>query len=244
MGGNRDDVIVGDAIHNLISGDPAAFVFNVPPDPPAYPAPPGGHAGNDNINTRGDGPDTVDCTGGTADVHVADAADASINCENQQRPPQCSDGIDNDSDGKADHPADPGCESAADATESPDPGGPGAKPTISGPANGGRINVKKDGSFALGRNVITCPAGSAACKVTNAVSAAKGKTKYGSRSYTLKAGAKGAARSKLTKKRLSTLRKRKTLRARVAVKVVMAGTTTSRTIRVTLKPPKRARKRR
>jgi hypothetical protein len=38
--------------------------------------------------------------------------------------PQCSDGRDNDSDGKIDHPADPGCESAADDSESPDPSPP------------------------------------------------------------------------------------------------------------------------
>ena len=35
--------------------------------------------------------------------------------------PQCSDGQDNDADGAIDYPADPGCESAADATEAPDP---------------------------------------------------------------------------------------------------------------------------
>ena len=35
--------------------------------------------------------------------------------------PQCSDGADNDSDTKIDHSADPGCESATDGSESPDP---------------------------------------------------------------------------------------------------------------------------
>jgi hypothetical protein len=34
---------------------------------------------------------------------------------------QCSDGIDNDGDGFVDYPADPGCTSASDTTESPDP---------------------------------------------------------------------------------------------------------------------------
>ena len=32
---------------------------------------------------------------------------------------ECSDGVDNDSDGKVDYPTDPGCSSAADATEGP-----------------------------------------------------------------------------------------------------------------------------
>ncbi len=35
--------------------------------------------------------------------------------------PECRDGIDNDGDGKVDHPADPGCDSPDDETESPDP---------------------------------------------------------------------------------------------------------------------------
>lgn len=35
--------------------------------------------------------------------------------------PQCSDGVDNDGDGRVDFPADPGCSSASDDSESPDP---------------------------------------------------------------------------------------------------------------------------
>jgi hypothetical protein len=35
--------------------------------------------------------------------------------------PQCADGVDNDGDGKVDYPADPGCSSATDDSESPDP---------------------------------------------------------------------------------------------------------------------------
>ena len=36
-------------------------------------------------------------------------------------PPQCSDGTDNDGDGRTDHPADAGCSSPSDDSESPDP---------------------------------------------------------------------------------------------------------------------------
>lgn len=39
--------------------------------------------------------------------------------------PQCSDGVDNDGDTKIDYPADPGCTSAADNTEAPNPSAPG-----------------------------------------------------------------------------------------------------------------------
>ena len=43
-------------------------------------------------------------------------------CDTDSTPaPQCDDGRDNDGDGKRDHPADPGCESATDDSESPDP---------------------------------------------------------------------------------------------------------------------------
>lgn len=40
--------------------------------------------------------------------------------------PQCSDGADNDMDGQTDSPSDPGCESADDDSEGPDPPAPPA----------------------------------------------------------------------------------------------------------------------
>lgn len=43
-------------------------------------------------------------------------------------PPQCSDGVDNDGDGKIDFPDDPGCESPDDDSESPDPPPPPPPP--------------------------------------------------------------------------------------------------------------------
>ncbi|MFZ2763879.1 MAG: peptidoglycan-binding domain-containing protein [Minisyncoccia bacterium] len=49
-------------------------------------------------------------------------------------PPQCDDGIDNDGDGFIDYPADPGCTSEDDNTESPNPGNPPAL-TVSLSAN-------------------------------------------------------------------------------------------------------------
>ena len=41
--------------------------------------------------------------------------------EEPEMDPQCNDGVDNDLDGLTDFPDDPGCESLADNTESPDP---------------------------------------------------------------------------------------------------------------------------
>lgn len=57
---------------------------------------------------------------------VANTNDGVFYAENKA--PQCGDGIDNDGDGKIDHPADPGCSSAADDDEvdsGDKPGGPG-----------------------------------------------------------------------------------------------------------------------
>jgi hypothetical protein len=48
--------------------------------------------------------------------------------------PQCSDGVDNDGDGKTDYPADPGCTSAADDSESPNPSSPTAPGIAAVPA--------------------------------------------------------------------------------------------------------------
>ena len=53
--------------------------------------------------------------------------------------PECSDGVDNDSDGKTDHPSDPGCASVTDDSESPDPppGGGGGTGGGGGSGSGG-----------------------------------------------------------------------------------------------------------
>jgi Ca2+-binding RTX toxin-like protein len=124
MGGHAGDTIVGSSVENLIAGDPLPPVVNVPPDPPLPPGPPGGHFGNDHITTRDASRDVIDCTEGTQDTLVADRSDAHINCEIVDVPappiPQCSDKADNDGDGKVDL-FDPGCDSASDTTEAPDP---------------------------------------------------------------------------------------------------------------------------
>ena len=48
---------------------------------------------------------------------------------------QCADKKDNDGDGKTDYPADPGCSSAGDTTESPNPTTPASPTTPKNPAN-------------------------------------------------------------------------------------------------------------
>ncbi|MGI8911283.1 MAG: G8 domain-containing protein [Rubrobacteraceae bacterium] len=67
--------------------------------------------------------------------------------------PQCADGRDNDGDGKTDHPADPGCSSVTDGSESPDPAPlPADAKLWSDPATWGGA-VPQDGA------TVTIPAG-------------------------------------------------------------------------------------
>jgi hypothetical protein len=236
MGGHADDVIVGDAVQNLISGDPQPPIINVPPDPPLPPGPPGGHFGNDHITTRDTGPDTIDCTEGSADVSIADALDAVINCENLQRP------------------AKPGEAAAQSPNLAP------AAVKISGKRSAGRVRVGRDGSLRLSKHVIACPVG-AACAVQTAVTARMtGATarkarlitkkarsrqrrtyRLGSAKYTIKAGGAAAARSRLTKKGIRGLTRLKRTRVTVTVGVTRDAKTTRKKIDVTLLAPKTAR---
>ncbi len=234
MGGHADDVIIGDAVQNLISGDPQPPIINVPPDPPLPPGPPGGHFGNDHITTRDSGPDTVDCTEGGADVSVADALDAIINCENLQRP--------------APAPAAPPASTAS------------GKVTISGKRSARSLRVSRDGSFRLTKHVIACPAG-AACAVRTSVNArmsgatarkarltnrkttSKAKRTYnlGGAKYTIKAGTKATARAKLTKKGLRALTRLKKASVTVTVRVTRDAKATTKPVLVTLLAPKATR---
>jgi F5/8 type C domain/PKD domain len=83
----------------------------------AAPAPPPAPACSNQLDDDGDG--LVDA----ADPGCVDAQD--IDEWNLGSPPQpapaCSDSQDNDADGRTDHPADTGCDSPQDGTESPDP---------------------------------------------------------------------------------------------------------------------------
>jgi hypothetical protein len=67
---------------------------------------------------------------GDAAGNVSTMATASLSTDACTPPPnpQCSDGVDNDLDGKIAYPADPGCSSATDDSESPDPPPPPPPP--------------------------------------------------------------------------------------------------------------------
>jgi hypothetical protein len=89
-----------------------------------------GGRGNDTIRAR-DGKKDIIRGGPGRDTAYVDKVDKVKGVEKEVvrgggggpggGPPQCNDGIDNDSEGAADFPDDPGCTSATDNTESPNP---------------------------------------------------------------------------------------------------------------------------
>jgi VCBS repeat-containing protein len=84
-----------------------------------------GGKGNDTIRANDGEMDKIDGGPGYDKAYV-DRVDKVKGVEKEVvrgggAPPQCNDGIDNDSEGAADFPDDPGCTSATDNTESPNP---------------------------------------------------------------------------------------------------------------------------
>lgn len=66
-------------------------------------------------------PDTDPCDRAASDPTGAPAGKCSDSVQKTWVGAECSDGVDNDNDGRTDHPEDRGCESATDQSESPDP---------------------------------------------------------------------------------------------------------------------------
>ena len=114
-------------------------------------------------------------------------------------------------------------------------GGGESLPTILAPAKA-TAKVDKKGAFKLPRTTVKCPDGSA-CKVSGKV--ASGKRGVGSGSFGLPSGAAKGVALKLTRTGLATLRKRKTLRVTVSLVVTRGTAKATRTLTVTLKPPRR-----
>jgi hypothetical protein len=98
------------------------------------------------------------------------------------------------------------------------------------------VRVDKKGAFKLPGTTVKCPAGSA-CKFSGKV--ASGKRGIGSGSFGLPGGASKAVALKLTRAGLATLRKRKSLRVTVSLVVTRGAAKATRTLTVTLKPPRR-----
>jgi hypothetical protein len=228
-GGHAADVIVGDALHNLLVGDPPPAIA-VPPNPPLPAEPSGARSGDDHITTRDGGPDTVDCAGGSGDVHVADLSDASYNCEQLDRPPS-----------RVGRPTDgAGFASAARRRASP-------RPAIierrkKRRSRGERaVTVRPDGTLRLAAVVIVCPAGSGACAVRTTVREqrlpGRDAVTLGGASYLVRPGTKARAHGKLTARGLRLLSRRRSIAATMDITAVRGSARTQRSVRVRLLRP-------
>ncbi len=78
---------------------------------------------------------------------------AAINGGSPPPVPQCSNGIDDDSDGKTDYPADPGCSSLSDDSESPDPPPASITLTATAESKGAKRRANLHWSGASGTSV-------------------------------------------------------------------------------------------
>ncbi|MBP7770649.1 MAG: peptidoglycan-binding protein [Candidatus Pacebacteria bacterium] len=107
---------------------------------PVVPPPPQCFDGIDNDN---DGKTDWDVPGGNGDPGCSTPTD-NDESDDPVVPPaaQCSDGVDNDQDGLVDYPADPGCTSADDDTESPNP-------ADTGPACSDGVDNDQDGKIDM-----------------------------------------------------------------------------------------------
>jgi Ca2+-binding RTX toxin-like protein len=132
-GGSAADTLVGNAFTNTFRGG-------------------GGNdtligEGNSDVLRGDDGDDMLFALDGAVDVvdggpasDCAESDDGMDNVVAVERPAclspppapititECADGRDNDGDGRIDHPADPGCDTALDTSESPDPATPPPPP--------------------------------------------------------------------------------------------------------------------
>lgn len=133
-------------------------------------------------------------------------------------PPQCQDGGDNDRDGKADHPADPGCADHNDGDEA-DP--PDRSPPV--------LTLSLAGTQRANANVVArASCGAEACRVRaeGTVSVAGSSRRYRLKAVSANAGAGKSAQLALKPSRTTRAVIRRALRARRTVRVRLALTAT------------------
>ena len=161
FGGRGDDLIVGNEFANVLHGGPGHDELRGGGGPDLL----AGDEGPDLLFAADGGADSVqggpdiDCAQVDAGLDVVEFVEAMFPCAAPPPPsppplptptpsspspsPQCSDGGDNDSDGRVDL-NDPGCENAADDSESPDPDLPACSDGKDND-NDGKIDAKDPG---------------------------------------------------------------------------------------------------
>jgi hypothetical protein len=114
---------------------------------------------------------------------------------------------------------------------------------LPGGLSAGTVRVTRTGAFTLPRKV-DCTGSSGDCKVVNAftarVAAGSAKTlKLGGSKFTVTSGKKRAIKLRLTRKGLKLLKRKGKIKGKVKTKLTRAGKTYSKTVRVTLKAPRK-----
>jgi Bacterial Ig domain len=126
---------------------------------------------------------------------------------------------------------------------------PIASPVIAGGASAGSAKVAANG-LALLKTIVECRGAGPSCSVRTTVTArlrgntfgaARTKTvKLGGSKFTIAAGKAARVKIKLSRKGLRLLKRRKRISAKVRINVARAGESTARTVKVTLKAPRRS----
>jgi hypothetical protein len=112
------------------------------------------------------------------------------------------------------------------------------------------IAVHSNGTVRMSQPQVSCPQGTQSCRViadafavlgSARTSAAGRRTRIGHFSYLLRPGHNGGPRLKLTKRAFAVLKRKKRLRTTIKIVATHDGTRASKTIRLTLRAPKRHR---
>lgn len=128
-------------------------------------------------------------------------------------------------------------------------------PSIGGAKSAGTLRVSSKGKVTLPKPKVDCSGAGSDCTVKTSVtgppppqgkkassSAKKKRVKLGSSSFEVKAGKTGKVKVKLTKKGLKRLKRLGKIKAKVKITVERGSKVTTKTVKVTLKRPKRPKK--
>jgi hypothetical protein len=122
-----------------------------------------------------------------------------------------------------------------------------ATPEIDGPGSAGAARPSRSGLLRLPRQVVDCAGPGPDCAVVVTLTgpaparkaAAARKLTLGRSSFKVAAGGRRAITVKLTRKGMKALKRAGRIKAKAAVRVTRGAQVASRTLRVSLKPPRR-----
>jgi hypothetical protein len=124
-------------------------------------------------------------------------------------------------------------------------------PTLTSAGAAGSATVRSNGSFTLAQPRVDCTGAGPDCSVTTGVTAKLAVTvavakrqavSLGSLHFAVKAGTRGTVKSRLSRKGLKLLKRLHRVKAAVKIKLTRGATVVTKTVKVTLKAPKKHRK--